>query len=134
MIEVDELRSYHLEQAVRYQTELGYADPTLIKRAGDQLAVAGRRALWRSDWRAATNLLERALTLTGPTELSVALEVDLANAYALQEGEKAVVMAEAPAERAHASGEVAGEIRGRGQIKGTRTGADIVSKTTSPPT
>ena len=71
MIEVDELRSYHLEQAVRYQTELGYTDPTLIKRAGDQLAVAGRRALWRSDWRAAINLLERALTLTGPTELSV---------------------------------------------------------------
>ena len=45
MIEVDELRSYHLEQAVRYQTELGYTDPMLIKRAGDQLAVAGRRAL-----------------------------------------------------------------------------------------
>ena len=99
MIEVDELCSYHLEQAVRYQTELGYADPALIKRAGDQLAVAGRRALWRSDWRAAINLLERALTVTGPTELSVALEFDLANAYALQEREKAVGMAEAAAER-----------------------------------
>jgi len=96
MIEVDELCSYHLEQAVRYQTELGYTDPTLIKRAGDQLAVAGRRALWRSDWRAAINLLERALTVTGPTELSAALELDLANAYALQEREKAV-MAEAAA-------------------------------------
>ena len=84
MIEVDELRSYHLEQAVRYQTELGYTDPTLITRAGDQLAVAGRRALGRSDWRAAINLLERALTVTGSTELSVALEFDLANAYALK--------------------------------------------------
>jgi len=92
MIEVDELRSYHLEQAVRYQTELGYTDSTLVKRAGDQLAVAGRRALWRSDWRAAINLLGRALTVTGPTEVSVGLELDLARAYALQESEKADVV------------------------------------------
>jgi class 3 adenylate cyclase len=134
MIEVDELRSYHLEQAVRYQTELGYTDPALIKRAGDQLAVAGRRALVRSDWSAAINLLERALTVTGLTELSVALEFDLASAYALQEREKAVVIAEAAAERAKAAGEVAGEIPDRGQNKGTRVNsADIVSKTTSTP-
>ena len=110
MIEVDELRSYHLEQAVRYQTELGYTDPTLITRAGDQLAVAGRRALGRSDWRAAINLLERALTVTGSTELSVALEFDLANAYALQEREKAAAITEAAAERAQAAREVPGEL------------------------
>ena len=111
MIEVDELRSYHLEQAVRYQTELGYTDPTLVKRAGDQLAVAGRRALGRSDWRAAINLLERALAVTGPTELSVDLEFDLAKAHALQEREKGVVTADAAAERTKkAAGEVAGEI------------------------
>jgi hypothetical protein len=83
--EVDELVSYHLEQAVRYRTELDDIDPILIKRAGDQLTIAGRRALWRSDWRAAINLLERARTVTGPTELSAALEFDLANASALQE-------------------------------------------------
>src|SRR5262249_37187665 len=72
MIEVDELCGYHLEQAVRYQSELGYTDPTLSKRAGDQLAVAGRRALWRSDWRAAINLLERARTVIGPpADLSI---------------------------------------------------------------
>ena len=72
--------------------------------------------------------------MTGPTELSVALESDLANAYALQEREKAVVTAEAAAERAKAAGEVAGEIPGRGQRKGTRVNnADIVSKTTSAP-
>ena len=110
MIEVDELRSYHLEQAVRYQTELGYTDPTLITRAGDQLAVAGRRALGRSDWRAAINLLERALTVTGSTELSVALEFDLANAYALQEREQAAAITEAAAERAQAAREVPGEL------------------------
>jgi len=91
MIEVDELCSYHLEQAVRYQTELGHTDPALIKRAGDQLAVAGRRALWRSDWRAAINLLERALTLIGPTELSDTLESDLADAHALQARENVTV-------------------------------------------
>jgi predicted ATPase len=110
MIEVDELRSYHLEQAVRYQTELGYTDPTLVKRAGDQLAVAGRRALGRSDWRAAINLLERALAVTGPTELSVDLEFDVAKAHALQEREKGVVIADAAADRTKKAGEVAGEI------------------------
>ena len=105
MIEVDELRGYHLEQAVRYQTELGCTDPTLIKRAADQLAVAGRRALWRSDWHAATNLLERALAVTGPTELSVALELDLANARALQEREEAGAPAEAAADGPKPAGE-----------------------------
>jgi class 3 adenylate cyclase len=84
MIEVDELCSYHLEQAVRYQSELGYTDPALIRRAADQLVIAGRHALWRSDWRAAINLLERALTVTAPTELPVALESELANAHAMQ--------------------------------------------------
>jgi predicted ATPase len=134
MIEVDELRSYHLEQAVRYQAELGDIDPTLVKRAVDQLAIAGRRALWRSDWRAATNLLERALTVTGPSELSAALEFDLANAYALQERETADVIAETAAEHAKAAGELAGEILGRGQNDGTRVKrADTVSKTTSTP-
>ena len=134
MIEVDELRSYHLEQAVRYQTELGQTDPTLMKRAADQLAVAGRHALSRSDWRAAINLLERALTLTGPIEPSVALELDLAKAHARQEREKAAVTAEAAAERAKAASEVAGETPDRGQNKGKRVNsADIVSKTTSTP-
>jgi predicted ATPase len=99
MIEVDELRSYHLEQAVRYETELGHADPTLIERAANQLAVAGRRALWRSDWRAAINLLERALAVAGPTELSVALESDLAKAHALEERERATATTEAAGAR-----------------------------------
>ena len=72
--------------------------------------------------------------MTGPTEHSVALELDLANAHALQEREKAAVIAEGAVERANAAGEVAGETPDRGQNRGTRVNsADIVSKTTSTP-
>ena len=72
--------------------------------------------------------------MTGPSELSAALEFDLANAYALQERETADVIAETAAEHANAAGELAGEIPGRAQNDGTRVKrADIVSKTTSTP-
>ena len=49
MIELDELLGYHLEQAARYKAELGHPDSVLAERAGERLAVAGRRALWRWD-------------------------------------------------------------------------------------
>jgi class 3 adenylate cyclase/tetratricopeptide (TPR) repeat protein len=109
MIELDELLAYHLEQASRYQAQLGQPDPLLAERAGARLATAGRRALWRGDWRAAISLLERALTLTRPTQTEIALELDLANAYLLQAPQKAAAIAEAAAERARAAGDVAGE-------------------------
>src|SRR5207302_11413719 len=63
LVEVDEILGYHLEQAARYKGELGQSDPALAERAGDRLAAAGRRALWRGDVRAAAELLERALAL-----------------------------------------------------------------------
>ena len=64
MIELEELLCYHLEQAARYNAELGHPDLRLAERAARLLADTGRRALWRGDWRAAISLLERALTLT----------------------------------------------------------------------
>ena len=63
LAEFEEILGYHLEQACRYQGELGSADGALAARAGAHLAAAGRRAFARGDMPAATNLLERAATL-----------------------------------------------------------------------
>ena len=80
LVELDELLGYHLEQAARYQAELGRPDDALALRAGDRLLAAGRRALGRDDERAAAALLERALTLTRPLRCDVHAELDLAQA------------------------------------------------------
>jgi predicted ATPase len=61
--EYDEIAGYHLEQAVRYQSELragGSADGELAERAGMRLGSAGLRAHARGDWPAAVSLLTRA--------------------------------------------------------------------------
>ena len=100
LVELDEILGYHLEQAARYKQELGQADPTLAERAGERLAAAGRRALWRGDDRAAAGLLERALELTRPARLDVVLELDLARRSPHRDGAKAAAIADAAAERA----------------------------------
>jgi class 3 adenylate cyclase/tetratricopeptide (TPR) repeat protein len=61
--ELDELVGYHLEQAFRYQQELGAADAALGTAAGEHLARAGRRAVRRGDSPAAVGLLTRAASL-----------------------------------------------------------------------
>jgi tetratricopeptide (TPR) repeat protein len=71
---------YHLEQAVRYRTELG-AEPAAIAelsaRSAFFLAAAGRSALGRGDFRAAATLLERAAALLPPQDRERALiEID----------------------------------------------------------
>ena len=113
LVELDEILGYHLEQAARYKQELGQADPTLAERAGERLAVAGRRALWRGDERAAEGLLERALELTRPARLDVVLELDLAMAISHRDGAKAAAIADAAAERARAAGDETGELLAR---------------------
>ncbi|MGZ4360547.1 MAG: AAA family ATPase, partial [Gaiellaceae bacterium] len=80
LVEQDEILGYHLEQAARYKAELGKPDNVLAERAGEWLAGAGRRALSRGDERAAARLLGRALELSRPSRLDVALELDLATA------------------------------------------------------
>jgi len=107
LVELDEVLGYHLEQAVRYKAELGQPDDAQSERAGERLAAAGRRALWRGDDRAAARLLERALDLTRSLRLDVALELDLAEAFKLDR--KAVDIADAAAERARAAGDEAGQ-------------------------
>jgi class 3 adenylate cyclase/tetratricopeptide (TPR) repeat protein len=107
LVERDELLGYHLEQAVRYRVELGRSNPRLAEQAGERLATAGRRALWRADLHAAAPLLERALALTRPLGLDVHLELDLADAH--ERPRERAAVAEAAAERAGRSGDEAGQ-------------------------
>ena len=69
-----ELHGYHLEQAYRYQDELGSLDDdhaqSLGARAGELLTAAGRQASARDDIPAAVNLLERGLALLPQTSSS----------------------------------------------------------------
>ena len=112
LVELNEILGYHLEQAARYRHELGQPDATLAVRAGERLAAAGRRALWRGDDRAAAGLLERALELTRPSRLDVVLELDLAQAL-FRDAQKSFAIAAATAEWATAAGDETGEALAR---------------------
>jgi class 3 adenylate cyclase/tetratricopeptide (TPR) repeat protein len=109
LVELDEIVGYHLEQAARYRHELGLPADDVAERAGERLAAAGRRALWREDRPAAAVLLERALVLTRPLRLDVPLEVDLAETSFIQDARWAAEIVEGAAERAAAEGDVTGE-------------------------
>ena len=113
LVELDEVVGYHLERAARYRADLGQADPKLAERAGEHLAAAGRRALWRGDERAAASLLARALALTRPFRLDVHLEVDFADVVRGRDPQRAADLAAAAAERAEAVGDGAGEALAR---------------------
>jgi DNA-binding SARP family transcriptional activator/class 3 adenylate cyclase len=113
LVELDEIAGYHLEQAAYYLQELGTPDHELAERAGDRLAAAGRRALWRGDYRTAITLLERALELTRPSRLDVHLEVDLADAFGWPAPLRAVAVADAAAAGAHEAGDEPGEALAR---------------------
>jgi AAA ATPase domain/Adenylate and Guanylate cyclase catalytic domain len=113
LVELDEVVGYHLEQAAGYRYELGQPDATLADRAGERLAAAGRRALWRGDERAAAGLLGRALELTRPTRLDVVLELDLAEALLRSSPQAAAALADAAAERARALDDETGEALAR---------------------
>ena len=118
LVELDELTGHHLEQAARYRIELGQPDAELARRAGARLAAAGRRAFWRSDFKAAENLLRRSLELTRPYELDVALELDLASAVSMNMGLRAAVdIAEAAAERAREAGDRPREALARASVE-----------------
>jgi len=109
LLEPDEVLGYHLEQAARCQRELGRPDDGLAERAGERLAAAGRRALWRGDDRAAASLLGRALELTRPVRLDIHLEVDFAYAVGLSAPQRAAAIAEAAVAGARAAGDEPGE-------------------------
>jgi class 3 adenylate cyclase/tetratricopeptide (TPR) repeat protein len=109
LVELDEIVGYHLEQAYRYQTELGGADGELGRRAADRLAAAGRRAYSAGDDHAAANLLSRAVSLAEPVgregvERLVELAWSLSSLGDIAEGltrnEQAVALAYAVGDRA----------------------------------
>jgi tetratricopeptide (TPR) repeat protein len=112
LVELDEILGYHLEQAARYLDELGLPDPDLAERAGERLAAAGRRALWREDKLAASSLLTRALELTRPVRFDAALELDLVAASARTQNE-AVDATEAIVRTSEAREDRIGELRAR---------------------
>jgi tetratricopeptide (TPR) repeat protein len=58
--------AYHLEQAAQAALDLDPRDRTIAQRAVDALTHAGDLALGASDARAAEDLYERALALSGP--------------------------------------------------------------------
>jgi class 3 adenylate cyclase/tetratricopeptide (TPR) repeat protein len=96
--EYEEIIGYHLEQAYRYQSELGLLDAASValgQRAAERLASAGRRALDISGSGAAIKLLERALTLgTEPSasraETLIALGEAIAGAGDLAEAQASI--------------------------------------------
>ena len=109
--ERDEIVGFHLERAVRYKLELGETDPDLARRAGERIAIAGRRALWRGDDSAAAALLGRAVDLLRPTGVDVSLELDLASVQPTPQ--QAAAVADAAAERAAAASDEAGAAAAR---------------------
>ena len=111
-MELDELVGYHLEQAARFEAELGRPDDALALRAGDRLLAAGRRSLGRGDERAAAVLLERALTLRRPLRSEVYAELDLAQAL-WHDPERAAAVCEDAAVRAEEAGDETGEALAR---------------------
>jgi class 3 adenylate cyclase/tetratricopeptide (TPR) repeat protein len=68
--EYDEILGYHLEQAQRYQSELGRSNEArrIATLAGTRLAPAGLRARARGDVPAAIGLLTRAVALLPPED------------------------------------------------------------------
>jgi class 3 adenylate cyclase len=116
LVELDEIVGYHLEQAVRYRQELGQPAGGIAERAGDRLAAAGRRALWREDRRTARALLERALDLTRSIRLDVLLEVDLAAALFVDDSRRAEALLTDAANRAADVGDETGEAFARAMV------------------
>jgi class 3 adenylate cyclase/tetratricopeptide (TPR) repeat protein len=96
--EYEEIVAYHLEQAYRYQAELGPIDDHgrgLAERAAAMLAAAGLRALARNDPPAGMSLLERAIALMPigdpyRTELLVDLSLAASEAGAYGRAEAAL--------------------------------------------
>jgi predicted ATPase/class 3 adenylate cyclase len=118
VMEFEEIRGYHLEQAYVILAQLAPLDEhvrTIGVRGAEYLASAGRRALGRGDMPAAANLLRRASTLLPPTdERHPKLLLDAGEA-AMESGDLATaeVLLNAGIEGAAAIGRRALELGGR---------------------
>ena len=103
--EFEEILGYHLEQAVRYRSELGPLDEggrLIAERAATKLGNAGRRAFARGDLPAAASLMRRASVLLPPTAVPrIELLLDL-GAVLLENGDFAGSLVEIETARAAA--------------------------------
>jgi tetratricopeptide (TPR) repeat protein len=106
LVELDEILGYHLEQAARYQKELGRTDLELADKAAGRLADAGRTADWRGDTRAARSLFERALALR--KHLDINLVVDFAWSSVVTDLQAGVDALDDAADAAEKAGDAAG--------------------------
>jgi class 3 adenylate cyclase/tetratricopeptide (TPR) repeat protein len=115
LVELDEILGYHFEQACLYRAELGLElDEQLRDAARRHLTDAGRRAIVRQDFIAATHLLQRALGLVPDGEVDVPLEIDMADALFFSgRPEEAFRLLPRAAERAAALGDRIGELCAR---------------------
>ena len=115
LVELDEVLGYHLEQACRYRAELGFqVEGELRESARRHLTDAGRRALSRQDYIAASQLVRRALALVPEDDVDVPLEIDLAEALWIPGNvEEAYRSLGLLAERAAVVGDPVGEICSR---------------------
>ena len=115
LVELDEILGYHLGQALQYRAELGLpADDELAAAARRRLTAGGRRAALRQDYGAAMSLYERAAALVPPTDLDLALEIELGDALLWAgRGDDALRRANALAERASVAGDHVGELCAR---------------------
>jgi class 3 adenylate cyclase/tetratricopeptide (TPR) repeat protein len=107
LVELEEILGYHLEQAALYLAELGQDNRDLALAAGDRLALAGTRAVWRGDLRAATGLLQRGLALTRPYRLDVHAEAELAAALEMTDLSGAIRVVDTAIARAGVAGDEA---------------------------
>ncbi len=104
---------YHLEQAFRFEEQLGEADYALAARAGQLLARAGREALRGGDAPAGVSLLGRATALLPDDDPSRAgIYADLGSAQ-MKAGDfaAAAVTLEQAAVAAQRTGDVRAELR-----------------------
>ncbi len=112
--EFEEILGYHLEQAYRYECELGPPDPGTValgNRAAEFLYAAGRRAVLRGD-QAARQLLQRSIDLAGDQRRRLEIELVLATVPMTP---RLVVLARLASvrERARAAGEDVLELHAR---------------------
>jgi class 3 adenylate cyclase len=104
LVELDEILGYHLEQAALYLAELGRSEGDVAREASGRLAVAGERARWRGDEKAARSLLGRAVTLVEQPDVHLAVAFATSHAAARD----AAPLLEEAAGRADADADSAG--------------------------
>jgi class 3 adenylate cyclase len=121
LVELEEILGYHLEQAARHLADLGRPDAALADQAAARLAVAGRRARWRGDFRAAESLLGRAVALSEHPD--VHLVIDLLRSV----DDLTPSLLDEAADRADADDDVAGAALARAVAAALRSSVGEVS-------